>query len=140
LGALVLAALSISACVESSTTTRSWGDPYAGADWVRYGRVEFIRETIHRQEGNPTGGAVAGAIIGGVIGHSLGGRGAGTIVGAAGGAMVGAEASRGSSERRFYEITVRYDDGGLQTFVYEGYPPFGVGEFVQLTPRGLYRR
>jgi len=136
---LVLVALT-SACTTTTTTTRTWGEPYNDGYWVRYGRVEQIRETIQRQQGNPVGGAVAGALIGGVIGHSLLGRGAGTIVGAAGGAAVGAQASQGSAERRFYEIVVRFDDGGVQSVVYEGYPPFRVGEFVQQTPQGLFRR
>jgi outer membrane lipoprotein SlyB len=128
-------------CTTTTTTTRSWGQPYyADGNWVRYGHVESIRETIQREQGNPAGGAVAGAIIGGMIGHSLFGHGAGTIAGAAGGAMVGAQASQGSAERRFYQTVVRFDDGGALSFVYEGYPPFRVGEYVQQTPQGLFRR
>ena len=137
---LGVALLAMSACTTTTTTTRGWGEPYPNAEWVRYGHVEFIRETIQRQQGDPAGGAIAGAIIGGVIGHALGGGGAGTIVGAAGGAAVGAQSSQGYAERRFYETMVRFDDGGVQNFVYEGYPPFRVGEPVYQTPQGLYRR
>jgi outer membrane lipoprotein SlyB len=140
-GALGLAFIALtSACTTTTTTTRSWGEPYNDGYWVRYGRVEHIRETIQREQGNPAGGALAGALIGGMIGGSLGGGGAGTIMGAAGGAVVGAQASQGSAERRFYEILVRFDDGGVLSVVYEGYPPFRVGEFVQQTPQGLFRR
>jgi outer membrane lipoprotein SlyB len=141
LGDLSVMLVALGACTTTTTTTRTWGEPYpSDGNWVRYGHVELIRETIQRQDGNPAGGAVAGAIIGGVIGHSLFGRGGGTIVGAAGGAAVGAQASQGSAERRFYHTVVRFDDGGALTFVYEGYPPFRVGEYVQQTPQGLYRR
>jgi outer membrane lipoprotein SlyB len=53
--------------------------------------------------------------------------------------MVGAVASQGSSEDRTYEVSVRFDDGGHETFVYSGYAPFRVGEPVQLTSSGLMR-
>lgn len=137
--ALVSCAVLISACVTTESTSREWGDPY-GQAWARNGRVEYIRETIQRQHGDPVGGAVAGAVIGGIVGHSLGGRGAGTLFGAAGGAAIGAQASQGGGERRFYEIFVRFDDGGAERYVYEGYPPFRVGEYVALTGQGLVRR
>ena len=139
MGLLGAALLAMSACTATTTTSRSWGEPYPTAEWVRYGHVEFIRETVQRQQGDPAGGAIAGAIIGGVLGHALGGGGAGTIVGAASGAAIGAQSSQ-SGERRFYETVVRFDDGGVQNFVYEGYPPFGVGQPVYQTPQGLYAR
>jgi outer membrane lipoprotein SlyB len=142
--------LALTACVTTRTTTSTWGDGY-GQEWARPGHVESIRETVQRQEGNPVGGAVAGAVIGGLLGSAIGGHsyydrwgyghheasGAGALVGAVGGAMVGAAASQGSDERRWYELFVRYDDGGLQRFVYEGYPPFQVGQPVTAGPRGL---
>jgi len=136
---LALPALLLSACVATSTTTRTWGDPY-GQGWARYGRVESVRETVHRQQGDPAGGAVAGAIIGGLLGNAWsGGRGGGTIAGAIGGAMVGANASQGQSEQRLYEVFVRFDDGALETFVYQGVLPFRVGDPVALTAQGLDR-
>src|SRR5512145_1813975 len=95
---LVLPALLLSACVTATTETRSWGgggDPYAQS-WARYGRVDSVRETIHRQQGDPGGGAVAGAIIGGLLGNAWSGGHAGaTVAGAIGGAMVGSAASQG---------------------------------------------
>jgi outer membrane lipoprotein SlyB len=136
---LALPALLLSACVATTTTSRTWGDPY-GQGWARYGRVESIRETVHRQQGDPAGGAVAGAIIGGLLGNAWsGGRGGGTIAGAIGGAMVGANASQGQAEQRLYEVFVRFDDGALETFVYQGVLPFRVGDPVALTAQGLDR-
>ncbi len=146
-------ALLLSACVSTTSTTRTWGDPN-GSAWARYGRVESIRETVRRQEGNPAGGAIAGALIGGILGSAIGGHthydrwgnaynsgsGAGAVVGAVGGAMVGAAASQGSSEERSYEVLVRFEDGGYETFVFGGALPFQVGDAVSLTPQGLARQ
>ncbi|HET8541552.1 MAG TPA: hypothetical protein VFL83_16870 [Anaeromyxobacter sp.] len=137
--ALALPALLLSACVMTSTTSRTWGEPY-GQGWARYGRVESIRETVNRQQGDPAGGAVAGAIIGGLLGNAWsGGRGGGTLAGAVGGAMIGSAASQGAAEQRTYEIFVRFDDGALETFVYQNVLPFQVGEPVALTANGLQR-
>ncbi len=138
--ALALPALLLSACVTTSTTTRTWGEPY-GQGWARYGRVESIRETVQRQQGDPGGGAVAGAIIGGLLGNAMsGGHGGATVAGAIGGAMVGSAASQGAAEQRLYEVHVRFDDGALETFVYQNVLPFRVGEPVVLTANGLDRR
>jgi outer membrane lipoprotein SlyB len=123
-------------CVTTSTRSTTWtAPPPPVAQWTRPGRVEWIREVVHREEGNPVGGAVAGAIIGGL----LGGDGPSAVVGALGGAAIGAAASQGSSESRSYEGFVRYDDGGYQVFVWNGYCPFRPGEPVMLTPHGLSR-
>jgi outer membrane lipoprotein SlyB len=136
--ALALPALLLSACVATSTTTRTWGDPY-GSGWARYGRVESVRETIHRQQGDPAGGAVAGAVIGGILGSAWSGHRGGAVAGAIGGAMVGATASQGYVEDRIYEVFVRFEDGALETFVYRGVLPFRPGDSVALTAHGLAR-
>ncbi len=123
-------------CVTTSTTSTTWGEPPPPvAEWQRPGRVEWVREVVHREEGNPVGGAIAGAIIGGLIG----GHGPAAVVGAVGGAAVGAAASQGYSESRSYETFIRFDDGGYQVFVWNGYCPFRPGEPVMLSPRGLSR-
>ncbi len=137
--ALALPALLLSACVATTTTSRTWGDPY-GQGWARYGHVESIRETVQHQQGDPAGGAVAGAIIGGLLGNAMsGGHGGATVAGAIGGAMVGGAASQGGAEQRLYEVFVRFDDGALERFVYQNVLPFRVGEPVALTANGLER-
>ena len=130
-------------CATTTTTSQSWGGgqplppAYQGGNGST-GRVEWIQETVQRQQGDPAGGAVAGAVIGGIIGSVLTrGRGPGAFFGAAHGAMIGANASSGYAERRMYQIVVRFDDGNAASFFYEGYPPFGVGQPVQVTPQGL---
>lgn len=137
--ALAVPALLLSACVTTTTTSRTWGEPY-GQGWARYGRVESVRETVHRQQGDPGGGAVAGAIIGGLLGNAWSGGHAGaTVAGAIGGAMVGSAASQGQAEQRLYEVFVRFQDGALEPFVYQGYLPFNVGDQVVLSAQGLAR-
>ncbi len=138
--ALLLPALLLPACVATTTTSRTWGGEPYGQGWARYGHVESVRETIQHQQGDPGGGAVAGAIIGGLLGNAWsGGHGGATVAGAVGGAMVGAAASQGQGEVRFYEVFVRFDDGALERFVYQGYLPFNVNEPVVLTAQGLMR-
>jgi outer membrane lipoprotein SlyB len=150
---LAASALLLGGCVTTTTRSTTWSDPYGGS-WARYGRVESIRETVRSQQGNPAGGAVAGAIIGGLLGSTIGGHshvdrwgrvhhhasGLGAAVGAVGGAMVGAAASQGQAEDRSYEVFVRFDDGALETFVYQNVLPFRVGDPVALTAQGLGRR
>jgi outer membrane lipoprotein SlyB len=148
---LLLPALAFSAggCMTTRTTQRMTYDDARG--WERPGRVEWVRETVTRTEGNPAGGAVAGALIGGLFGSALGGHtsydrwgrayhhgsGVGALFGAAAGAAVGAAASQGSAEDRSYEVLVRFNDGASRVFLYRGPPPFRAGEEVLLTGRGL---
>jgi outer membrane lipoprotein SlyB len=139
---LCLVPLLGAACVTTTRRTTTWGG-YAGYT-ERTGHVEWIRETVERREGQPAAGAFAGAVIGGLLGSAIGGgyrhhhaSAAGAVAGAVGGAMVGAAASQGSSEERSCEVTVRFDDGGAETFVYPEYAPFRVGDAVRVTPQGL---
>lgn len=148
---LLLAPALLSACVAATTTTRTWGEPEGG--YVRAGRVESIRETVRRWQGDPAAGAAAGAVVGSLFGAALGGHGwydrwgryhyhgsaEGAVVGAIGGAAVGAAASQGSGEERVYEVVVRFDDGGVETFAFRGGTPVQVGDRVVLGPQGLTR-
>ena len=151
MAALVLALAVLPGCVVTTTETRAWGGPYGQQGYERRGRVDSVREVVQRQQGNPAAGAVAGAIIGGLIGGALGGgtrydrygyahsyaSGPGALVGAAGGAAIGAAASQGGGEERWYDVYVRFEDGGYETFTYRGTPPFRPGDPVVLGPRGL---
>ena len=133
---MLLFTLSTGACVATTTTATTSYAP-SPPEWGRPGSVAWVREVVHRREGDPAGGALAGAIIGGILG---GGRGGGALVGAIGGAMVGASVSSGSSESRFYQVAVRFDDGGFEVFGYQNYSPFSPGQPVVLTPHGLTGR
>ncbi|HET6440689.1 MAG TPA: hypothetical protein VFG59_21700 [Anaeromyxobacter sp.] len=148
---IAIASLAFSGCVVTTTEARSWYDEGEQSAYERHGRVDSVREVVQRQQGNPAGGAVAGAIIGGLIGGALGAHthydrfgyaysvpsAPGAMVGAMGGAAVGAAASQGGGETRWYEVNVRFDDGGYETFTYRSAPPFRAGDEVLLGPRGL---
>ena len=136
LGIALLAVL-VPAC--ATTSAEPWNQPTTD-NWVLYGRVENVRQTVHRDQGDPAAGAAAGAIIGGVLGTALGGRGFGTFVGAAEGAMIGAQTSQGSYVGYSFEVFVRFDDGSLRRFVYENQLPFRPGDYVVWTAQGLGRR
>ena len=134
----VLPVLLLSGCVATTYRSQTWSsDPY-GQEWARYGHVESVRENVRTQTGDPGAGAVAGAIIGGLL---FGGRHpAQTIFGMGAGAMVGAAASSGSGEDRYYEVFVRFDDGALERYVYQNVLPFRVNDPVVLSSQGLSRR
>jgi outer membrane lipoprotein SlyB len=91
-----------------------------------------VQETVERVQGHPVGGALAGGLVGGVVFR-------GSVVGTAAGAATGAAVSRGSSERRAYQVHVQFDDGTSGRFDYVDYSPFGPGERVVITPSGLAR-
>jgi outer membrane lipoprotein SlyB len=132
-GLLALAA----GCVAHTTRTTVYRAPPAPAP-DRPGRVEWVRETVHTRTGDPAGGAVAGAVVGGLVGNAIG-RGPGTLIGILGGAAVGAHASQGSSERRYYEVAIRFDDGAFGTYLYRDGCPFMAGDRVAWTTRGFVR-
>lgn len=148
---VAFASLALTGCVTTSTESRTWYDRGEEPSYQRRGRVDSVREIVQRQQGNPAGGAAVGAIIGGLLGSSIGGHShydrwgyrhyhgnpAGAVVGAIGGAAVGAAASQGSAENRWYEVYVRFEDGGYETFTYRGSSPFQPGDLVVLGPRGL---
>jgi outer membrane lipoprotein SlyB len=148
---LALALAVLPGCVVTTTETRAWGGAYGQQGYDRRGRVDSVREVVQRQRGDPAAGAVAGAIIGGLIGSALGGgthydrygyphsyaSGPGALVGAASGAAIGAAASQGGGEERWFEVYVRFEDGGYETFTYRGKPPFRPGDEVALGARGL---
>ena len=135
---LVLPAILLGGCATTTYQTTTWGDQGYAQGWARYGHVESIRETVRTTQGDPAGGAFVGALVGGLL---FGGRyPAQTIAGMAGGAMVGAAASQAAnSQDRTYEVFVRFDDGGLEPFVYQNVLPFRAGERVVLTAQGLSR-
>jgi outer membrane lipoprotein SlyB len=143
LATLLLPVLLISGCVGVQSTTRTWSEEGAapGEEQLWYGRVAQISETVEGSRGDPVAGAAAGAVIGGVLGSTMsrGHGGGGGLFGALAGAMIGADASRGGETRFFYDVTVRYDEGSLRTYRYQGQVPFRVGDPVVLSPRGLAR-
>jgi outer membrane lipoprotein SlyB len=116
----------LAACTTTRTTSTTWISPPA----ERLGSVAWVRQTTRDERGNPVGGAVLGGLVGGLFGTALaGGRTPGTVIGAVGGAAAGAALSQGSSET-FFDVGVRFDDGGQQVFRFPYQPNLVTGERV----------
>lgn len=127
----VVVALSLAGCATESTTRTTM---YSGGDVAyqgggRTGTVDSVTVVTNRREGRPVAGAAAGALAGGLIFHSG--------AAAAGGAIAGAALSSGRSESQTLEVIVRFDDGQVGSFNYQGDAPFRPGDRVILTRDGL---
>lgn len=139
----LVAPLIATGCVTTATHTTTWTEAQPQPQpWARYGQVESVRETVREVRGDPAAGAVAGAIIGSIVGSSWGHHHnpAGAVFGAIGGAMIGANASQGTPPTRTYEVTIRFDDGVRESFVYRNTTPFRPGDLVTQTDQGLFPR
>lgn len=103
-----------------------------------YGVVQAI-DLVPRQQASGLGlGTVAGAVVGGVLGNQVGsGRGqtAATVAGAAGGALAGRELERNTqtASADMYRVTLRMDNGAVQTLVQETPPNLQIGERVRVS-------
>jgi outer membrane lipoprotein SlyB len=98
------------------------------------GVVESIR---YVEEGGRTSGLgmVAGGVVGGVIGHQIGsGRGntVATIAGAAGGAYAGNAIEKNKNKKGHYEVSVKLDNGNVQTVSSDSAPTVKEGERVKV--------
>lgn len=88
-------------------------------------------------------GAVTGAVLGGVAGHQMGGgkgKDAMTVIGVIGGALAGNATEKAIKKTQFYEVTVRMEDGNVQTYTYQTVPPFSSGDAVRVDGGQLMRR
>jgi outer membrane lipoprotein SlyB len=107
-----------------------------------YGVVDRI-EVVNKGDPNNIAGTVIGGIIGGLIGHQIGG-GTGntvaTIAGAAGGAYAGNQVEKRSrAAHETFRVTVRMDDGSLQTITQENITDLQPGDRVRLDGDRIYR-
>lgn len=117
-----------------SSPAPSQGYPAQGQGY-QAGYVDRI-EVINRGSANNMVGTVIGGIIGGLIGTQIGsgsGRTAATIAGAAGGAIAGnvIEGRRRAAHETF-RITVRLDNGTMQTVTQENINDLQTGDRVRL--------
>lgn len=96
------------------------------------GRVQNIEAfTGHRSS---SGGMVAGAVVGGLVGNQFGngdGKTAMTVAGTVGGALVGKKIAENSAKTK-YRITVRMDDGHLETVTQSKLHNLHVGDSVRI--------
>jgi outer membrane lipoprotein SlyB len=100
------------------------------------GVVQAI-DVVPRESSGLNVGTVTGALAGGLLGHQIGegsGNTAATLAGAAGGALAGREVEkRMRGNQQAYRITLRMDNGALQTITQEAAPGFRIGDRVNVS-------
>jgi outer membrane lipoprotein SlyB len=100
-----------------------------------FGVVQAI-DVVPREQAGIGLGTVAGAVVGGVLGNQVGsgtGRKAATVAGVAGGALAGHQMEKNTrAADDAYRVSVRMDNGSIQTLVQEQPPGVQVGERVRL--------
>jgi outer membrane lipoprotein SlyB len=99
------------------------------------GAVDRI-EVINRSASNNTVGTIIGGIVGGLIGTQIGaggGRTAATVVGAVGGAVAGnVIEGRQRAGHETFRVTVRMDNGTMQTVTQDNISDLHTGDRVRL--------
>jgi len=100
-------------------------------------------EVINRSAGNNAAGTIIGGIIGGLIGTQIGsgsGRTAATVAGAVGGAVAGnVIEGRSRANHETFRVTVRLDNGSMQTVIQENINDLRTGDRVRLDGNMIYR-
>jgi len=120
--------------VASAGTQRTARQGRAAPVCATCGVVEAINVVEVKGEGSYLG-KIAGGLAGVLLGSQVGdGRGttAAQVAGAVGGAYAGNEIERRMKTTKHHEVVVRLDNGGSQTFSYEGLPGFAVGAKVKV--------
>jgi outer membrane lipoprotein SlyB len=112
--------------------------------YASYGVVDSI-QMVNTQSG-PGGigaGAVVGGLVGGLLGNQVGGgtgRGLATAAGVVGGAVVGNQVEQRSHQGgSAYQIGVRLDNGGYQTYTQESVGDLNIGNRVRIDNGRVYR-
>lgn len=98
------------------------------------GTIESVREIEEKGKGSwmgPVAGGVGGAILGKQMGKGDGNT-IMTILGAAGGAYAGHEVEKRVRTTKRWDVSVRLDDGSLQSMTYNTAPAWRAGERVRL--------
>lgn len=142
LGAIAVCTLTLAACgttgmnnssgvaTAPAVTTTTTASSASGT-----GVVQSI-DVVPRQQAGIGLGTVAGAAVGGLIGNQVGsgrGRTAATVAGAAGGALAGNQMEKNArAGDQAYRITVRMDNGSVQTLTQETAPQVAAGDRVRL--------
>lgn len=125
-----------------SSPAPSQNYPAQTPSYQQLGYVDRI-EVISRGSGNNVAGTIIGGIIGGLIGTQIGsgsGRTAATIAGAAGGAVAGnAIEGRRRADHETFRVTVRLDNGAVQTVTQDNINDLRTGDRVRLEGNLVYR-
>ncbi len=103
------------------------------------GSIEAVREIAPAGEGSGLG-AIAGGVIGGLLGHQVGhgkGKDLATIAAAVGGAYAGNQVEKTVRGEKQVEVTVRFDDGTVHTYLQSATANWYRGERVRLANGSL---
>jgi outer membrane lipoprotein SlyB len=108
-----------------------------------YGTVQSI-EVVQKQGSGMGLGTAAGAVVGGLLGNQVGsgsGRTAATVAGAAGGALAGNTIERNrAGASQAYQVTLRMDNGAVQTLMQDSAPNLQVGDRVRIVNGAIVER
>ena len=108
------------------------------SSYTQYGVVQSIALVPQSNPGTNIGaGAIAGALVGGILGNQVGGgsgKTAATVLGAAGGAYAGHELEKRNQAQQsnVYQLTVRLNNGSLQTLTQSTSNDIRVGDSVRI--------
>ena len=108
------------------------------SSYTQYGVVQSIALVPQNSPSTPIGaGAIAGAVVGGILGNQVGGgsgKTAATVLGAAGGAYAGHELEKRNQAQQsnVYQLTVRLNNGSLQTLTQSTSNDIRVGDRVRI--------
>lgn len=108
------------------------------SSYTQYGVVQSIALVPQNNPGTSIGaGAIAGAVVGGILGNQVGGgsgKTAATVLGAAGGAYAGHELEKRNQAQQsnVYQLTVRLNNGSLQTLTQSTSNDIRVGDSVRI--------
>ncbi|MFZ6875647.1 glycine zipper 2TM domain-containing protein [Undibacterium sp. Di27W] len=106
------------------------------------GKVVSVDVQDKEGEGGALGviaGGVAGALLGNQVGGGTG-RDLATIAGAAGGALAGHKIEQKVKSTKVWNVTVAFDNGNRQTYVFEHDPVMMSGDAVRANGNSIVRR
>ena len=138
----VLCVLVLGGCAYPYGTREYRGYETRGAQEVRFGIVETVRE-VKIQPGESGAGAFGGAALGTIAGSHVGGgsgQAAGAVAGMLLGGLIGSSIERSANERPGVEVVVLLDSGKYVAVVQEADEQFRSGDRVRiLSGRGATR-
>ena len=112
-------------------------------NYASYGVVDSIQVVNGGSPGGLGVGTVIGGVVGGLLGNQVGGgtgRGIATAAGVVGGAVVGNQVEqRNRQGGTAYQIGVRLDNGGYQTYTQDSAGDLNIGNRVRVDNGRVYR-
>ena len=130
-----LAAAALASCATQPDSLSMPASSTEGTTLVQTGYVTDVRDIIVHGGQRSTVGATVGALLGGIAGSNIGGgfgRTAATLGGATVGGLVGQHVGKSNGGTPISRLTVRFENGGVQTYDIEPGETFRIGEQVKI--------